>query len=255
MRAIQIPLILVVLFSIVTFGGFSDMQFIKSSSYNIYQVQSVDSIGKGWIKQFEGDSFEGWSIFKNEDNSKSGWSIEDGVLTFNSETAKGEGNKSLVSDATYRNFEIRFDWKVSPIGNSGFMWGVSLEEKFEHPYQSGPEIQVLDPAVYEGKAENQKHTAGALYDLIPPDTLVTKAAGEWNSFHIKVNYDSNKAIVIHNDFEILNFPISGEHWDKLLEGSKFSDSEHFGTYHTGHLSFQDHPGVISYKNVHIKPLE
>ena len=119
-------------------------------------VISSFSMAQDWEKQFVDDSFDGWQIFRNQDNRKSGWSIENGVLTYNSEEATGKGNKSLISDATYRNFEIKFDWKVSPKGNSGFMWGVSLDEKFEHPYESGPEIQVLDPAVYIGDSSQSK---------------------------------------------------------------------------------------------------
>lgn len=219
------------------------------------QPELIKSQTQQWEKQFVGDSFDGWQIFRNQDNSKSGWSLENGVLTYNSETAAGEGNKSLISDATYRNFEIKFDWKVSPKGNSGFMWGVSLDEKFQHPFESGPEIQVLDPAVFLGDENNQSHTAGALYDLIAPNTLVTKAAGQWNSFHIKVNYDENQAVVIHNDVEILNFPLHGSQWDQLISNSKFANIEGFGTYQTGHFAFQDHPGVISYKNVKIRSLD
>ncbi|MCY4215842.1 MAG: DUF1080 domain-containing protein [Flavobacteriaceae bacterium] len=219
------------------------------------QSASKNSKTQQWEKQFIDDSFDGWQIFRNQGNSKSGWSLHNGVLIYNSEKATGEGNKSLISDATYRNFEIKFDWKVSPKGNSGFMWGVSLDEKFEHPFESGPEIQVLDPAVYLGDENNQNHTAGALYDLIAPNTLVTKDAGQWNRFHIKVNYDENRTVVIHNDVEILNFPLHGPQWDELIANSKFANIEGFGTYQTGHLAFQDHPGVISFKNVKIKSLD
>lgn len=236
-------------------GNFSMAQQSESIKNKSTQSVSKTPQTQQWKRQFVDDSFDGWQIFRNQDNSKSGWSLDDGVLTFDSEKATGKGNKGLISDTTYRNFEIKFDWKVSPKGNSGFMWGVSLDEKFEHPFESGPEIQVLDPAVYLGDENNQNHVAGALYDLIAPDTLVTKAAGQWNSFHIKINYDENQAVVIHNDEKILDFPLHGPQWDELVANSKFVNIEGFGTYQTGHLVFQDHPGVISYKNVKIKSLD
>ena len=28
--------------------------------------------------------------------------------------------------------------------NSGFIWGVSEDKKYEHPHETGPEIQVID---------------------------------------------------------------------------------------------------------------
>lgn len=253
LQGIMYPIYLSLLVSLI-FTTFSDRKNITKKENETRQENHYAQPDE-WQRQFANNTLDGWSIFRNTDGAKTGWILEDGVLVYNSELAKGQGNKSLISDKLYENFEIRFEWKVSQNGNSGFMWGVSLDEKFQHPFESGPEIQILDPAVYFGDTANQTHTAGALYDLIPPNKLVTKVAGEWNSYHIVVNHNDNQVIVVHNDVEILRFPTHGPDWDQLVADSKFANIDGFGTYRKGHLSFQDHPGIISYRNVEIRELD
>ena len=221
---------------------------------SVEEVKKSEEVVSEWVKLSPSENLEGWHIFQNEDGTKTGWTNEDGVLTFDSENATGEGNKSLISDETYSSFEIQFEWKISPKSNSGFMWGVSEDKKYDHPYLTGPEIQIIDAEIYKGDEKNQIHTTGALYDMIAPDHLMAKPAGEWNQYHITINYKTNKGIVIHNGMEINHFPVQGPEWDSMVKNSKFKDMEGFGKHQEGHLSLQDHPGVISYKNIKIKRL-
>jgi hypothetical protein len=215
------------------------------------ETQAAATEAEEWVNLIDQNSLDGWHYFQ-DDASKKGWSIEEGVLTFDSSKAEGEGDKSLLTDGQYKNFEIYFEWKVSSQSNSGFMWGVNEEEQYEFPYETGPEIQLLDPEVYKGDEANQIHTAGALYDLQAPSSLVTKPAGEWNSYSITIDQDNNLGVVIHNDVEINRFPLRGEVWDAMVANSKFASWEGYGKYPTGHLCIQDHPGVISYRNMKIR---
>lgn len=237
-----------------------------------------------WQPLIVNNSLEGWHIFQN-DNSTKGWIIEDDLLIFNgvSDMESGEGDASLLSDKAYGNFEIKFDWKIISGGNSGFMWGVKEDEKYNYPYQTGQEIQILDHATYEkpemvlgGDIELQnvkddlgayRHYVGALYDMSPPDiTNAAKPAGEWNSYHIKIDYKSNHGEVILNDVLINSFPLYGEEWDAMLKKSKFSRSDDFeylgdarwydfGKFQKGSICFQDHPGRASFRNIMIKELD
>ena len=207
-----------------------------------------------WINLSNSNSLEGWHIFQNESGEKTGWFVEEGVYTFNSEAAKGEGNKSLITDEKFTNFEIQFEWKLSPNSNSGFMWGVSEDSKYDHPYVTGPEIQIIDAETYGDDPENQIHTAAALYDMVAPDRVMAKAAGEWNTYHITINHETNSGTVVHNGEEINRFPLHGPEWDTMVKNSKFSNMEGFGKYQEGHLCLQDHPGIISYKNIKIRSL-
>ena len=225
----------------------------KESAKKETNQQSVDVIEKSWIN-LSNDNFDGWHIFQNEDGKKSGWSSKNGIYTFNKDNAKGEGNKSLLTDDMYTSFEIMFEWKLSPNSNSGFMWGVSEEKKYEHPHVTGPEIQIIDVNTYGNDPEHQIHTVGALYDMVPPKDIVAKNAGEWNKYHITIDYQNNNGKVILNGIEINNFPLSGNEWDEMVKNSKFANMSGFGKFKEGYISLQDHPGVISYKNIKIRRL-
>ena len=207
-----------------------------------------------WTTLSSSNSLDGWHIFQNETGEKTGWSVSDGVFTFKSEAASGEGNKSLITDDKYGSFEIQFEWKLSAGSNSGFMWGVSEDSEYEHPYLTGPEIQIIDADIYGDDPENQIHTTAALYDMVAPSQVMAKPAGEWNRYHIRIDHGKNLGTVVHNGEEINRFPLHGPEWDALVENSKFSNMKSFGKYHEGYLCLQDHPGIISYKNIKIRRL-
>lgn len=237
-----------------------------------------------WKDLIVNNSLEGWHFFQ-DDGTKKGWIVEDGVLIFNgiSDMETEAGDASLISDKEYENFEIKFDWKIEPGGNSGFIWGVNEDKKYKYPYQTGQEIQILDYAIYDDQKnaqggeteirnamedlEARKHFVGAFYDMSAPQVLdASKPANEWNSYHIKINYNTNQGEVILNDILINSFPLKGPKWDAMYKESKFSRSDDypylgderwkgFGKYQKGHISFQDHPGKVSFRNIRIKELE
>ena len=220
------------------------------------QVNSMKSENANWVPLIQQNTMDGWHYYQ-DDGKKSGWDINDGVLTFTSKNAKGEGDKSLVSDKEYTNFKIHIEWKVSPGSNSGFFWGVKEDMKYEFPFVTGPEIQILDPENSDGPLTQ----AGALYGMIAPSQWVTKPANQWNSYDITIDHRINKGEVVHNGVKIVEFPLSGEEWDKMVAPTKFNNCDYepwqncdFGKFKTGKISIQDHPGVISFRNIKILEL-
>ena len=233
-------------------------------SCNDKQLKITDKKGEksleasNWIPLFKKNSLDGWHYFQ-DDGKKSGWTVNDGVFTFTSANAYGEGDKSLVSDKEYTSFAIYFEWKVSPGSNSGFFWGVKEDDKYEFPYVTGPEIQILDEGL--NKETLDKTTiAGGLYGLVAPKKIVTKSANEWNNYLITIDQEKNYGNVIHNGVDIVTFPLRGNAWEKMLEGTKFVNCVNewknceFGKFKTGKISIQDHPGIISFRNMKIKEL-
>lgn len=239
-------------FTSLLFLAFVTLSFLNcKNSVETKPIQKTSETE--WKNLVVANSFDGWHIFQ-DDGTKGGWTVSGTVLTFNSELAKGEGDKSLVTDEAYTNFEIQFEWKVSEGANSGFIWGVNEDTQFAHPYDTGPEIQILDPQVYLGDEKNQVHTAGALYDMIAPSSLETLPFGKWNSYHITINHKVNEGVVIHNGVEINRFPLRGPAWDAMVADSKFADWKGFGKFPKGSICLQDHPGEISFRNIKIKQL-
>ena len=109
-----------------------------------FMMLGCTSSDDGWTPLFNGENLEGWHVYGAE-NSLDGWFVEDGVLVFDYQLKKG-GSSNLVTDEKFTNFELSFEWMVSEHGNSGVFWGVVENDEYEHPYQTGPEIQILDDA-------------------------------------------------------------------------------------------------------------
>ncbi|MDA8763224.1 DUF1080 domain-containing protein [Flavobacteriaceae bacterium] len=208
---------------------------------------------KEWVDLFDGVSFKGWHQFNSSEMSDT-WVIEDGAMVLPDGTGSGKGN-NIVTDKEYTNFELSMEWKIVEGGNSGIFWGVKEGEGYKTPYQTGPEIQVLDN---EGHPDSfikpNYHQAGALYDMVQPTQNVCKPAGEWNHVLISINYNSNKGSVKLNDVEIVTFALTGPEWDALVADSKFSDWDDFAKFKTGKIGLQDHGDGVSYRNIKIREL-
>ena len=207
-----------------------------------------------WEVLFDGSSFDGWHFY-NAGEVATPWKLEEGAMMFYPPEKYPEGTSyNIVTDNAYTNFVLSLEWKVSEGGNSGIFWGVSEEEKFGQPYQTGPEIQVLDDERHPDAKNGTTHQAGALYDMIAPSEKVVKPAGEWNAVELTINHETNKGSVLLNGTKIVEFPVHGEEWDAMVADSKFADWEGFGAYRTGKIGLQDHGDMVSYRNIKIKKL-
>lgn len=209
---------------------------------------------KEWVDLFDGVSFNGWHQFNSTEMSNA-WIIEEGAMVFDP-TKKEKGSRhDIVTDQEYTNFELSMEWKIAQVGNSGIFWGVKEGESYKTPYQTGPEIQVLDNERHPDSFKNPNfHQAGALYDMVEPSQNVCKAAGEWNHVLISINYNANKGSIKLNDVEIVSFPLSGPGWDELVANSKFRDWKDFAKFKTGKIGLQDHGDRVSYRNIKIREL-
>lgn len=200
---------------------------------------------------FDGTNFDNWKGYLT-DKMPSEWRIENGAMVFN---PGEEGGKNIITKKTFTNFELSLEWKISEGGNSGIFWGVFEDEKYTEPYQTGPEIQVLDNERHpDAKANPKYHQAGALYDMVQPMQDVCKTSGEWNSCILKVNHNNNKGSVTLNGIVVAEFPVHGEPWNTMVANSKFKDWEAFGKYQTGHIGLQDHGDKVWYRNIKIEEL-
>ena len=98
-----------------------------------------------WETLILDENLSDWHIYQ-DNGLKSGWKVVNEILIFDkiSGLESGEEDASLISNKQYTSFEITFDWKIEKGGNSGFMWGVNEGEAYKYPYQTGPEIQIID---------------------------------------------------------------------------------------------------------------
>ena len=201
---------------------------------------------EGWQLLFGGESLEGWRSFKQDELV--GWSIEDGALT-----NVAEGGTDLVTDAGYQDFDLRFEWKVPENGNSGVMFRVVESDEYNHPWETGPEYQLLDDQSAEMQ-ENLKPSqfAAANYDMEAPAKSVSKPTGEWNQARLVV--DGNHVEHWLNGEKVVEYELGSEAWKEQVANSKWSEHPGYGQAPAGHIAFQGDHTKVWLRNIKIKEL-
>ena len=182
----------------------------------------------GWILLFDGESMKGWVDPRQKSPPGDSWTIEDNCLKA---TSKPHIREDLFSRQTFRDFELVFDWRISPAGNSGVKYRIQDHfvvlpraegERFEQgvqrtlqsprakrhqdqgeDYVVGFEYQIVDDAGNKDARSSQTHMTGALYDMVPPTAATPRRAGEFNQSRIIVK---------------------GNHVEHWLNGAKVVDS-------------------------------
>lgn len=229
-------------------------QTIVESENNLSSAPASDNAlteeeqSAGWVLLFDGETMEKWHGFQKED-VPTAWEVEDGAIVLT-----GEGGGDIVTDEEYDNFELMLDWKISEGGNSGIMFNVSEDPKFENTYQTGPEMQVLDderhPDAKMGKNNNRQ--AGSNYDLHPLTTPAVNPAGEYNSVRLVVE-DGNVEHYL-NGKKVVEYTLWSPEWNSMVAESKFASMPDYGQYKSGHIALQDHGDKVWFKNVKIRQL-
>ncbi|MCE9557255.1 MAG: DUF1080 domain-containing protein [Planctomycetes bacterium] len=197
---------------------------------------------EGFVSLFDGKTTDGWRGYRKP-MAPAGWVVEDGAL------ARKGGGGDLLSKDKFGDFELRFEWKVSPGANSGVMYRVSETEGAS--YMTGPEYQVLDNAKHHD-GRSPLTSAAALYALYPADQAVTKPVGQYNEARIVVKGQHVEHWL--NGKKVVETEINGDDWNKRIAASKFKGWKKFGQNSEGHIVIQDHGDPVWYRNIRIKKL-
>jgi hypothetical protein len=195
----------------------------------------------GWKLLFDGKSTEGWRGFKTPEPD-AGWTVTDGALGPDPKTSR-----DIMTKETFGDFELVFDWKITPKGNSGVMFHVT--ETGDQTYQSGPEYQVVDNARGEPLAEQ----AGALYGLYAPTTDATKPVGEFN--HSRLVLRGGKGEHWLNGVKVAEYDLKSDEFKAKVAATKFKAWPQFAASDTGHIALQNHGDHVYYRNIKIRPLK
>ncbi len=231
----------------------SEKESSEAETTSENQTEMQEASQDEW-QELSADNLDHWKAF-NADSVSDQWQFEDGTIAFTPSEGEREGTENLITKEEYKNFELSLEWKISEGGNSGIMWGVQEEDKFDEPYQTGPEIQILDNERHPDADNGEVRHAGALYDMVAPGEDVTKPAGEWNELILRIDYKENKGSVTLNGTKTTEFAVHGEDWEAMVEKSKFKGWEDFGKAQKGHIALQDHGNKVWYRNIKIKELD
>jgi len=212
------------------------------------------SSNENWQDLFNGQDLSGWHVYGGSENLN-GWTVQDGVLVYDPAQRTSPENANLVTNRPYENFELSIEWMISENGNSGLFWGVLESFDFEHPYETGPEIQILDDNWTEYIAERGDiQRAGSIFNIMAPKEIVSKPSGEWNHFLLHINHFENKGWLSFNEEKVLEFPVNGPEWQALIDESGFADWGGFGETQSGLIGLQDHGSKVAFRNIQIREL-
>lgn len=230
----------------------------------------------GWRLLFDGHTLAGWRGLGYDTVPTAHWIVVDGAIK-----KIASGNVPRVADGrplnggdlmtvdTYGDFELTWEWRVTPGANSGVKYNVSEEMSIGQNGQMTPaavargaiapnhsalgfEYQMIDDDRHEdGKLPT--HRSGALYDLIAPsDAKQLRPVGEWNT--ATVIFRGNHGEHWLNGRKIVEFDLGTTRMDSLLAKSKYRSIPGFGDRRKGHIVLQDHGDEVYFRNIKVRPL-
>ncbi len=172
-------------------------------------------------------------------HTEGNWTVsDDGVVTLTprpGESGWSRWDAYLWSKKEYEDFEIKFDYRVQPRGNSGFYLNVGDKND---PVRRGLEVQIYDSGSKPEGARLTDHDSGGIIPGVPPTKNTAKPAGEWNSFHI-VRKGNDLTVKLNG--EVVN--------EVKLDDPRFGDRPK-----KGYIGFQDHALPLDLRNIRFREL-
>lgn len=204
---------------------------------------------EGWKLLFDGQTTRGWHTYLR-DTVGAKWQVKDGALVFDP-TQPASGGGDIVTNDEYENFELHLEWKVAKGSNSGIIFDVQENPKYNATYLTGPEMQVLDN---KDASDNKKqnHLAGCLYDMAGDSTVSKpKPVGEWNQ--VRLIQNKGHLTFYLNDIKTFEGQIGSEEWNNMVANSKFRNNmfSDFAKVAKGKIALQQHPGSSEWRNIKI----
>lgn len=217
-----------------------------------------DEVADGWRLLFDGTTFTGWRGIGRKDIPEGHWKIEDNCIRKISSgeiptMADGQPLKGgdLLTNNTFNNFELKFEWKISEGGNSGVKYNVIEEVSINNGSTNalGYEYQVLDDEKHSDNL-NPTHRASSLYDMIEAKGKTTKPIGEFNSSRIIFNNNHGEHWL--NGVKVVEYDIDSPEFTSLFQKSKYRDKAEFTNHKIAHIVLQDHGDDCWYRNIKIR---
>lgn len=215
-----------------------------------HNTLTEQEIADGWQLLFDGETLNGWRDYNN-DSLTAPWFVEDGMIQ-----AKGSGADEygyIVTEKMYDNFELAWDWKIADGGNSGVLYHVVENPKFDVPYLTGPEYQLIDNLGFPEPLEEWQKTA-ADYAMHIPDAskLIVRPAGEWNTS--KIVFDNGHVEHWLNGSKVVEFDAWSDDWFKRKNSGKWANAPEYGLAKKGVICLQDQGSAVWFRNIKIKEL-
>jgi len=194
------------------------------------------------IPLFDGTSLRGW-VRMDGKPVEDDWEIVEGSLHLKNLPGS---TANLFSEQEYTDFDLEFEWRISPQGNNGLKYRV---RKYDNQYL-GCEYQILDDAAYH---LDPRGMTGSLYELVEPnEAKQLKPVGEFN--HSRIVVRGNHIVHWLNGARIVAATVGTTDWEQRVAASKFHKYEGFGENRSGRIMLTDHSSEVWYRNIILTPL-
>lgn len=199
------------------------MVYTDGKTYNFTGVRAplmIRSSEPVWgqpVKLFNGKDVSGWHT-----DGKNQWIVENGVLK------SPHSGANLVSDKTFTDFKLHVEFRYQQGSNSG----VYLRGRYE--------VQIIDTK--SGEPEPIDNQFSAIYGFLPPNKMMAKNPGEWQSYDITL-VGRMVTIVANGKMVICNQVIPG------ITGGAINSKED----EPGPILIQGDHGPIDLRNIIITP--
>ena len=225
-----------------------------AASCTNHNTLTKKEIADGWVLLFDGQTTNGWRNF-NSDNTQLAWHVVDGCLQANG--VGDDANGYIVTDKEYENFILSWDWKLSKGGNSGMLYHVLEGPRFNVPYVTGPEYQLIDVEGWEEANAPTKleewQKIGVDYAMHLPDkSKMHINDGDWNNSMIV--FDNGHVEHWLNGEKIVEFEAWTDDWFARKASGKWGNATEYGLASQGVICIQDHGYPASFRNIKIKEL-
>jgi len=240
----------------------------------------------GWRLLFDGKTLNGWDDPSSKTPPGDSWSVEDGCIKARS---RARYREDLLSRETFSDFELTFEWKISPKGNSGVKYriqdvAVIASEKSARPARfealvdealrnqvkdrkvMGPdgqayvvafEYQVIDNLGHLDALRGSKYAAGALYDMVPVTRQTARPVGEFNrgrivlrGNHVEHWLNGEKVVDVMLDSDVIRQGLA-KRWGEQSPVYRLLTAQPRKNCPVG---LQNHGDEAWFRNIKIRPL-
>ena len=209
----------------------------RPKAYDVSDAEKKD----GFVPLFNGFNMTGWI------GDLQAYYAKDGMIICDPDRGS-DGAGNLYTENEYSDFDIRFEFQLTPAANNGL--GIRAPLEGDAAYV-GMELQILDneAEVYKDLHPYQYH--GSVYGVIPAKRGFLKPVGEWN--YEEVVAKGNRITITLNGTVILDGDIAeaSNNFTATMDGKK-----HPGLSNKqGHIGFLGHDSWVAFRNIRIKDLK